>query len=422
MRKAQIMVSVTLVAAAALGISSVSSAHDSRWGRKRPKHKQELNVQLGPRPFFLVDDMDEGELKDELLSCSEGPFETSDFSIAHRGAPLQFPEHTREGYQAAARMGAGIIECDVTFTKDRQLVCRHSQCDLHTTTNILAIPELAAKCTQPFSPADPTTGKAASANCCTSDITLAEFKTLCGKMDASNPRATTVAEYLAGTADWRTDLYSACGTLVTHKESIALIDDLGLKFTPELKSPGVKMPFQGDYTQEAYAQQMIDEYKAARIHPKRVFPQSFELNDVLYWIKKNPSFGKQAVFLDSRVDTLAGYDQAVAGMAALAKQGVRIVAPPMFALVKLDDKQRIVPSEYARAARKQGLDIIAWSFERSGPLATGGGYYYQSVSPVIDNDGDMYKVLDVLATQVGILGMFSDWPATVTYYANCMGL
>ena len=52
-------------------------------------------------------------------------------------------------------MGAGIIECDVTFTKDRELVCRHSQCDLHTTTNILTVPELAAKCTQAFSPADP---------------------------------------------------------------------------------------------------------------------------------------------------------------------------------------------------------------------------------------------------------------------------
>ena len=78
----------------------------------------------------------------------KGPFRESDFSIGHRGAPLQFPEHTKESYEAAARMGAGILECDVTFTKDRQLVCRHSQCDLHTTTNILAIPALAAKCTQ----------------------------------------------------------------------------------------------------------------------------------------------------------------------------------------------------------------------------------------------------------------------------------
>ena len=44
-------------------------------------------------------------------------------------------------------MGAGIVECDVTFTKDKELVCRHAQNDLHTTTNILATP-LAAKCTQ----------------------------------------------------------------------------------------------------------------------------------------------------------------------------------------------------------------------------------------------------------------------------------
>ena len=34
----------------------------------------------------------------------------------------------------------------------------------------------------------------------------------------------------------------------------------------------------------------------------------------------------------------------------------------------------------------------------------------------------MYKALDVLARQVLIRGIFSDWPATVTYYANCMEL
>ena len=33
----------------------------------------------------------------------------------------------------------------------------------------------------------------------------------------------------------------------------------------------------------------------------------------------------------------------------------------------------------------------------------------------------MYLALDVLAREVGIRGIFSDWPATVTYYANCMG-
>lgn len=41
-----------------------------------------------------------------------------------------------------------------------------------------------------------------------SDITLAEFKTLEGQMDAAMTAATTVQEFLAGTAGWRTGLYA----------------------------------------------------------------------------------------------------------------------------------------------------------------------------------------------------------------------
>jgi glycerophosphoryl diester phosphodiesterase len=40
----------------------------------------------------------------------------------------------------------------------------------------------------------------------------------------------------------------------------------------------------------------------------------------------------------------------------------------------------------------------------------------------IKKDSDMYQALDVLARQVRVMGIFSDWPATVTFYANCMGL
>jgi len=44
------------------------------------------------------------------------------------------------------------------------------------------------------------------------------------------------------------------------------------------------------------------------------------------------------------------------------------------------------------------------------------------VKDAINNDGDEYTVIDVLAREVGVRGIFSDWPATVTYYANCFGL
>ena len=379
------------------------------------------SVQLGPRPYYLINDMEDGELRSQLEQCAAGPFTQSDFSIAHRGAPLQFPEHTVESYVAAARMGAGIQECDVTFTQDRALVCRHSQCDLHTTTNILAIPELAAKCSEPFTPADPEAGTEASALCCTSDITLAEFRMLQGKMDAADPTATTVEAYLGGTADWRTDLYAGYGTLMTHAESIALFDSLGAGFTPELKTPSVEMPFEGDYSQEDYAQQLIDEYVAAGIDPSRVWPQSFNLEDVLYWIENTP-FGEQAVYLDDDVyNDENGMAEAIAGMQELADSGVRIIAPPTWVLVTLDEDGNVVPSDYAIAAREAGLDIITWTIERSGPLSTGGGWYYQSIAEATDNDGDMFTLIDVLAEDVGVLGIFSDWPATVTYYANCMG-
>jgi glycerophosphoryl diester phosphodiesterase len=362
--------------------------------------------------------MDDGPLKRKLQSCSEGPFRPSDFVVSHRGAALQFPEHSLEGLTAARRQGAGILECDVAFTKDKKLVCRHSQCDLHTTTNILNT-TLGAKCTTPFKPA--ANGQPAQAKCCTSDITQAEFLTLCAKMDGSNPKGTTVKEYMDGTPYFRTDLYATCGKLLTLDSYIKQVDAWGLKFTPELKTPEVPMPFNG-YTQEQYAQDLINAFKKQKINPNRVYAQSFLPADIFYWIKHEPKFGKQAVYLDERVDTPEGYANATASIPELAKRGVKIMAPAFFALTKVNSKGKIVPSEYAVAAKKAGMDIITWSFERSGWLNQGGDYYYQYVKDVINNDGDMYTVLDVLAQQVKIRGMFSDWPATVTYYANCFGL
>ncbi len=383
-------------------------------------------IQLGARPFYLVDKMDDSELKDALQRCKAGPFSRSNFSIGHRGAPLQFPEHTKESYVAAALQGAGIMECDVAFTKDRELVCRHSQCDLHTTTNILSVPELAAKCSQPFVRADPTKGIEASAKCCTSDITLAEFRTLKGKMDGANEMATTVDDYLEGTPSFRTDSYTGSGTLLTHRESIELFKKLGVKFTPELKSPEVDMPYEGAYTQEDYAQQLIDDYKAAGVAPQDVWAQSFNLDDVKYWLASEPAFGNQAVYLDGRYDDeafdVANPDSWSPTMEELVADGVKILAPPMWMLVSLDDAGKIVPSTYAKTAKNAGLNLITWSLERSGLLAGGGGWYYQTVADAIEDDGDMYELLDVVVQDVGILGIFSDWPATVTYYANCFGL
>jgi glycerophosphoryl diester phosphodiesterase len=383
----------------------------------KPRRPDE--VQVGVRPYYLVQGMDPGKLKDKLLSCEDGPFRKTDFSIAHRGAPMQFPEHTKESYTAGARMGAGIMECDVTFTSDGALVCRHDECDLHTTTNIVATP-LNNQCTVPWS------GPGSRPRCCASDVTLAQFKTLKGKMDASNSSAATAEAYLGGTASWRTDLYNARGTLLTLEESIELNRKLGVKHTPELKAGNPDRIEAVFGSQEAYAQKLIDTFRAAGVSPKDVWPQSFNKADVLYWVKNEPRFGRQAVYLDD-IDPTANPALprlSVEELKELKAQGVKIIAPPMFALLAVENGE-IVPSQYAKDIKGLGFDIITWTFERSDlrkGAATAGFYYlFDPMGQVVKKDSDMYKALDVLARKVGILGIFSDWPATVTYYASCMG-
>jgi len=97
----------------------------------------------------------------------------------------------------------------------------------------------------------------------------------------------------------------------------------------------------------------------------------------------------------------------------------------MPALLRINASDNIVPSGYAVNAREAGLDIISWTTERSGRIVEeviqGGGsnFYYRTTVDALENDGDILRTIDVLAQEVGIIGLFSDWPATTTFYANC---
>ncbi|MEO6410456.1 MAG: hypothetical protein ABIO45_17130, partial [Burkholderiaceae bacterium] len=66
---------------------SADDADDAARGAGR-----NLTVQLGPRPFFLVNDMTDSPLKSELQACAaqRQTYKRSDWSIGHRGAALQF--------------------------------------------------------------------------------------------------------------------------------------------------------------------------------------------------------------------------------------------------------------------------------------------------------------------------------------------
>ena len=385
-------------------------------------------IQLGPRPFYLIDQMRPGALRDRLAACESGPFRRTRFSIGHRGAPLQFPEHTRESYRAAARMGAGTLECDVVATRDGELVCRHAACDLASTTNILET-ALASRCREPFRPAtfDPQSGalaRPASARCCAADLSLAEFRTLEGRMDAADPTATSLADHLDSTPAYRTDLYANGARLMSHDDSLQLFRELGVAMAPELKASAPDDRETASQRRER-ARRLLSAYRRAEIPPADLRLQSFDLDDLRTWLASDPDYGARAVWL---IDGSLRPLPTTAELVALEREGLRTIGAPIASLLRLDAAGELRASDFARRARAAGLDLIAWTLERSGRIRAGrvedreGDFYLDPVLAALENDGDLYRVIHALVTEAGVVGVFSDWPATTTYYANCFGL
>lgn len=46
--------------------------------------------------------------------------------MAHRGSPLQYPEHSYAGYSNALKNGANFIEQDIILSKDNHLIVSHA--------------------------------------------------------------------------------------------------------------------------------------------------------------------------------------------------------------------------------------------------------------------------------------------------------
>jgi hypothetical protein len=93
--------SVALSEASSRGLKGKTKLGDDKLDNKKGKKgddklykgtkKSVYPVQLGPRPYFVVDSMDESPLKEKLSTCAKEirEFEKSDWSIGHRGAALQ---------------------------------------------------------------------------------------------------------------------------------------------------------------------------------------------------------------------------------------------------------------------------------------------------------------------------------------------
>ena len=367
-----------------------------------------VNAESKNRFQYLVDGLAQGSLKTQLTQCLSLPLQASDFSISHRGAPMGYPEHSKEGYLAAIEMGAGLIECDAVLTKDKELVCRHSECDLHRTTNMLQT-ELSSQCEAPFESWRP--GQSASAKCCTSDLTLKQFKSLCARSDYVDDRATTVDDYLRNKRPLEGKESIQCGTLQTHRESVRLISSHDRKHIPELKRMDPQTLRSLNLTVEQYAVLLLKEYQALGVSPDRIFPQSFSWEVIEFWITHYPEYAKNVVFLDGR-GRIPGFRSTQANMNSMYEKGLRIIAPPIPMLVEVNDQGDLQRTRYADHALDAGLEVITWTFETR----------LSEVSGFSKTESDRIRVLDALKEEVNVSGVFSDWPETVTRYANCMNL
>lgn len=110
-----------LVTWLALILPAIAAPYQGGHGRERGKVRPVRQISLGPRPYWLVDNMDDGPLKRRLAACSEKKMRRSDWSISHRGGgTLQFPEHTYESIMAGVRtcplaplQRAGLAQSDL---------------------------------------------------------------------------------------------------------------------------------------------------------------------------------------------------------------------------------------------------------------------------------------------------------------------
>ena len=92
-------------------------------------------------------------------------------------------------------------------------------------------------------------------------------------MDEHDPEATDVDAYQRARGGFRTTLYATCGTPLSHAESIELFDRLGTRFAPELKTPEVEMPYQGDYTSgDPEIRSFLERFGRAGVPLNVIFP------------------------------------------------------------------------------------------------------------------------------------------------------
>ncbi|KAJ3263480.1 Glycerophosphodiester phosphodiesterase GDPDL3 [Chytriomyces hyalinus] len=464
------------IISSALNRSSDPIVHVPGWMAERIFHSNAIVCPWTTNPLNDTDCQfrrsEINRMRDAISLCND-PLARNFETIGHRGAALVAPEETLRSYEIAVDSGAGFIECDASVTKEMDLICRHSVCDLHYTTDILMHhPNLAAKCSSPFTPAVTNTTKA-SATCCTFDFTLDEMKQLCATMESDlNPNATRVQDYVLGKPAFRSIGVrdGECVKMVTMKEFLEFAKTKRVNVIPELKdttehstmsflkSKGASIEtladlFAKNLRDAGFSAPFDKTYKDAGKNGTLGIMQTFDRRVAKIWKQNNKDLPVLYLIQSPMNTTTIEKDCASASdcgtpdvLRNLMKLGVEIFAPALNGLVAAAKNHRYVEHQYSKdikaLAKELGLKdkvfLGSWSLERSacvsqygdgtfnaeaGLGAIGGcGWYYNSVEGYASfgQHEDALLMMDALFTKAGVVSLFSDFPATVSMYSNCV--
>ena len=140
--------------------------------------------------------------------------------------------------------------------------------------------------------------------------------------------------------------------------------------------------------------------------PRDVWLQSFNKDDVLYWMTNAPEFGRQAVYLDDVDPTAdpAGPAPDPRRAAAAARPGRALLRAADAGAAGGGRQQRsgavaVRAGHQERGLQHHHLDLRALR-PAPGRVQAGFYYYFDPQGKAMKKDSDMYKALDALAQQV----------------------
>lgn len=183
--------------------------------------------------------------------------------------------------------------------------------------------------------------------------------------------------------------------------------------------------------------------------------QTFDHRIAAYWKTTRPQLSVEYMWETDQMDNeegalchpsngdLTGNVGGDCGGKALIKNlsdlGVDLFAPAIPVLVANGPHRNVVPSRTAAFLKELNVPHIgSWSLERQGcevrdqvspevpgqvmaPCGQTNAFYF---APVENSSTfqhvDVLQVLDVLFRDIGLAGLFSDFPATVSMYVNCI--